>query len=77
MRSPLDVPGAEHPWLRRALTERVSVDPPPLTVSAVEHVRRLVVLQVEHGVLAVGRGRAMLRALDRQEASIRRTEFRA
>lgn len=74
MRDPLDVPGAEHGWLRRALTAHVFVDPPPLAMPALESVRRLVVLQLEHGVLGVRRGRAMLRALERQEAWIRATE---
>lgn len=77
MRDPHDVPDADLTWLRKALTARVVVDPPPLTVQAIDGVRRLIVLQLEHGVLGVRRSRAMLRRLERQEESIRGHEFRA
>jgi hypothetical protein len=76
MRDPLSVPGTEHPWLRRALIAPVSSDHLPLTVEAVKDVRRVVVLQIEHGVVSVRRGRALLRRLDVQEAWIREHEFR-
>jgi hypothetical protein len=76
MRDPHNVPGCDLAWLRRVLETRVRIDPPPLTVPAAEELRRLVVLQIEHGVLGVRRGRAMLRQLERQETWIREHEFR-
>ena len=71
-----DLPGAEHPWLRRALRARVSVDPPPLTLDGVDTLRRIVVLQLEHGVLRVREGRAMLRELARHEEELLQWERR-
>ena len=74
MRSPLDVPGADLPWLRKILTTPLMLEYPPLTVEAVGDVRRRAVIQVEHGILRVRRGRAILRRLDKIEAEIRATE---
>lgn len=71
---PRDVPGAVHGWLRRILTTPLMLEYSPLTVEAVADVRRRAVIQIEHGVLRVRRGRAILRRLDRIEAEIRATE---
>ena len=70
----LDVPGADLPWLRKILTTPLMLEFPPLTVSAVADVRRRAVIQIEHGVLPVRRGRAVLRRLDKIEAEIRASE---
>ena len=70
----LDIPGAEHEWLRKILLTPLMLDCPPLTVGAVADVRRRAVIQIEHGVLRVRRGRAVLRRLDKIEAEIRATE---
>ena len=75
LRDPLTVPGADHTWLRNALTSPVSLDRPPLTVQAVQEVRRRIVIQLEHGVISVRSGRSLLRRLDRQEAWIRASEI--